>query len=222
MAASEEEADGERREGGGGRRRRNGEVTEREPRERREISPHAACHHLRALFFPHHRSSHCAHHCPDPRWMAMSDDDPPPRLPNDRDGARVQNAAARSLFVIPPSLKRVFDRFPLVCYADNELPLRAPSTKSSEPALYVFTTAEHARTGRPSFNPACLRWQVRGTRPPTAGMTTATTTTTTLTLCRWAVTDISPPRRHSPSHRPFNQPCEPDGSSAVSATRRRQ
>jgi metaxin len=27
--------------------------------------------------------------------------------------------------------------------------------------LHVFTTEEDAKNGRPSFNPGCLKWQVR-------------------------------------------------------------
>lgn len=65
-----------------------------------------------------------------------------------------------SIFRIPPPLKRVFDKFPLVQYGENELPLRA-SRQKDQHVLHVFTTLEDAKKGRPSFNPGCLKWQVR-------------------------------------------------------------
>jgi hypothetical protein len=65
-----------------------------------------------------------------------------------------------SIFRIPTPLKRIFDKFPLVQYDENELPLRAPKEKSQH-VLHVFTTEKDAKHGRPSFNPGCLKWQVR-------------------------------------------------------------
>lgn len=65
----------------------------------------------------------------------------------------------RDLFAIPPPVKRVFDKVPLVTYEANELPARAPRDRG-ENVLYVFTTEDDAQNGRPSFNPSCLRWQV--------------------------------------------------------------
>lgn len=65
-----------------------------------------------------------------------------------------------SIFRIPAPLKRVFDKFPLVQYAENEFPLRAPKGKDQH-VLHVFTTEKDAKDGRPSFNPGCLKWQVR-------------------------------------------------------------
>jgi len=65
-----------------------------------------------------------------------------------------------SIFRIPAPLKRVFDKFPLVQYDENELPLRAPKDKSQH-VLHVFITDKDAKKGRPSFNPGCLKWQVR-------------------------------------------------------------
>ena len=64
-----------------------------------------------------------------------------------------------SIFRIPAPLKRVFDKFPLVQYDENELPLRATKDKSQH-VLHVFTTDKDAREGKPSFNPGCLKWQV--------------------------------------------------------------
>lgn len=65
----------------------------------------------------------------------------------------------RSIFSVPPALKRVFDKFPLITYPENELPIRAPDGRDRH-VLHVFTTPEDAKQGKPSFNPACLRWQV--------------------------------------------------------------
>ncbi|KAI9826441.1 MAG: hypothetical protein M1826_006650 [Phylliscum demangeonii] len=67
---------------------------------------------------------------------------------------------------IPPPLKRLFDRFPLVTYAANSAPWRsaaAVAATTTAPGalvrLYVFSTAADARAGQPSFNPGCLKWQ---------------------------------------------------------------
>lgn len=66
----------------------------------------------------------------------------------------------RNLFALPAPLKRIFDQFPLVTYDANELPERAPKARD-EHVLHIFTTQEDAVRGRPSFNPGCLKWQVR-------------------------------------------------------------
>jgi metaxin len=93
--------------------------------------------------------------------MAMSNDDPPaasqPR-PNNTNLPPVARWHG-SLFSIPPPLKRIFDKFPLVTYGPNELPLRAPRGRE-ENVLHVFTSDEDAANGKPSFNPSCLKWQV--------------------------------------------------------------
>lgn len=65
----------------------------------------------------------------------------------------------RSIFQLPSSVKCVFDKFPLVTYEENSLPLRAPKHQQ-EHVLHVFTTEAGARAGNLSFNPACLKWQV--------------------------------------------------------------
>jgi len=96
----------------------------------------------------------------------MPNDDPPstPSASNESPsqhestGARVRNFG-NSIFTIPAPVKRVFDKFPLVTYDANELPLRAPRSRDRN-VLHVFTTREDAKKGKPSFNPACLRWQV--------------------------------------------------------------
>ncbi|KAK6422796.1 hypothetical protein LTR95_016618 [Oleoguttula sp. CCFEE 5521] len=80
-------------------------------------------------------------------------------MTQDDAAAPAQQAPRRqSLFRLPTPVKRVFDRFPLVTYEENELPLRS-TVRDSGNVLHVFTTVEEARTGRPSYNPGCLRWQ---------------------------------------------------------------
>lgn len=61
---------------------------------------------------------------------------------------------------IPGPLQRLFDHFPLATYPANELPARSPRP-SSLPTLYIFASEEDAARGNPSFNPSCLKWQVR-------------------------------------------------------------
>ena len=65
----------------------------------------------------------------------------------------------RSFFSIPPTVKHVFDKFPLITYDENDLPLWAPTSRQ-ENVLHVFVSEEGSRKGRPSFNPTCLKWQV--------------------------------------------------------------
>lgn len=75
-----------------------------------------------------------------------------------RPGTEQESTGFRSLFSIPPPVKRVFDKFPIVTYEANELPIRAPRGRGNN-VLHVFTTPEDAKDERPSFNPACLKWQ---------------------------------------------------------------
>ena len=98
------------------------------------------------------------------QWVAMSNDEPQPpdRSPIPSQVARPSPTAAqetRGLFSIPPPLKRIFDKFPLVTYPANAQPSRARPIQN-ENVLYIFTTKDDARQGRPSFNPSCLKWQV--------------------------------------------------------------
>ncbi|CAK4032228.1 Hypothetical predicted protein [Lecanosticta acicola] len=67
-------------------------------------------------------------------------------------------AHQRSIFSLPPTVKRIFDKFPLVTYEANPLPIRSPKNRE-EHVLHVFGSEEGVREGRPSFNPGCLRWQ---------------------------------------------------------------
>lgn len=64
-----------------------------------------------------------------------------------------------NFFSIPLPVKLLFDKVPMVVYAPNELPQRAPRS-ARVPSLYVFSTVKDAAAGRPSFNPSCLKWQV--------------------------------------------------------------
>ncbi|KAK4546887.1 hypothetical protein LTR36_001619 [Oleoguttula mirabilis] len=95
----------------------------------------------------------------------LNDDPPPARNSSDQRldaSSRAQKPTtdkpSRSFFTIPPPVKRIFDKFPLVTYAENELPSRAPKERGKH-VLHIFTSEEDARKGRPSFNPACVKWQ---------------------------------------------------------------
>lgn len=65
----------------------------------------------------------------------------------------------KNAFQLPKPLKELFEKFPLVTYAPNSDPLRAPSSRNKH-TLYVFTSQSGAGSGAPSFNPSCLKWQV--------------------------------------------------------------
>ncbi|KAF4308299.1 hypothetical protein GTA08_BOTSDO03800 [Botryosphaeria dothidea] len=69
-----------------------------------------------------------------------------------------KRSALSSITTVPAPVKRLFDKFPLVTYAANELPHRAPRERQ-RPQLYIFTTEDGAQRGEPSFNPSCLKWQ---------------------------------------------------------------
>ncbi|GAB7350407.1 hypothetical protein MBLNU459_g1023t1 [Dothideomycetes sp. NU459] len=64
----------------------------------------------------------------------------------------------RDMFAVPEAAKRVFGKFPLVTYAPNQRPLRAPARRDAH-TLYIWTTAAGADEGDASFNPTCLKWQ---------------------------------------------------------------
>src|ERR1700753_1525365 len=68
----------------------------------------------------------------------------------------------RSPFSVPAPVKRLFDVFPLVTFPQNELPLRSQQARSAKGhALFCWSTNEDATAGAASFNPTCLKWQVR-------------------------------------------------------------
>lgn len=85
-------------------------------------------------------------------------------LPAQQDEVPSSSSLARGsrrvadFFSIPPPIKTLFDRVPMVVYAPNNLPQRTPRT-TRIPSLYVFSTDKDAAAGRPSFNPSCLKWQ---------------------------------------------------------------
>ncbi|MCJ1366817.1 hypothetical protein MMC16_005947 [Acarospora aff. strigata] len=64
----------------------------------------------------------------------------------------------REIFQVPGPVRQLFDKFPLITYPANELPQRS-SGRGEEHALYLFTTRKGSKTGEPSFNPSCLKWQ---------------------------------------------------------------
>jgi hypothetical protein len=75
-----------------------------------------------------------------------------------KNGTR-SHQSSQGLFAVPTPIKQLFDRFPLATYPVNELPQRAPKHRNTH-VLYVFTSDEGALSGLPSYNPACLKWQV--------------------------------------------------------------
>ncbi|KUJ18420.1 uncharacterized protein LY89DRAFT_706892 [Mollisia scopiformis] len=87
---------------------------------------------------------------------------PPKETPSkedeDQSSFSRQTRKVRDLFSIPPPVKKLFDRVPIVVYAPNQLPQRAPKP-ARIPSLYVFSTSHDAAAGKPSFNPSCLKWQ---------------------------------------------------------------
>lgn len=78
---------------------------------------------------------------------------------------------AGSWLALPTPIRRLFKLFPLVTYPPTPLPCRSPtagaatttttssSSSGQRPRLYIFSSEEDARLGRPSYNPACLKWQ---------------------------------------------------------------
>ncbi len=68
-----------------------------------------------------------------------------------------------SLFSIPPPLKKLFDRVPLITYASNEQPGRSSNLLHGlDHKLFIWTSSKGAEDDAASFNPSCLKWQVSG------------------------------------------------------------
>ncbi|KAL2795079.1 hypothetical protein BJX66DRAFT_175480 [Aspergillus keveii] len=88
----------------------------------------------------------------------MTDDNHGRNIPDQLPDRGREPHRIRDFFSVPAPVKRVFDRFPLVTYPSNELPHCAWPKRHGN-RLFVFTDAEGARRGRPSFNPQCLKWQ---------------------------------------------------------------
>ncbi|KAK2625611.1 hypothetical protein QTJ16_004923 [Diplocarpon rosae] len=92
-------------------------------------------------------------------------DDTEKRQTNDASGDNAgqtsfsgQTGIVRGFFSIPLPIRKLFDQVPVVVYAANPLPQRAPKSVRI-PSLYVFSNSQDAAAGRPSFNPSCLKWQ---------------------------------------------------------------
>ncbi|KAL7901726.1 hypothetical protein HDV63DRAFT_54531 [Trichoderma sp. SZMC 28014] len=63
-------------------------------------------------------------------------------------------------FAVPAPVRELFKIFPLTTLPADPLPERSPERTRPRPRLYVFArTEQDARSGRPSFNPQCLKWQ---------------------------------------------------------------
>ena len=76
-------------------------------------------------------------------------------------GTKTHRPASRtSFFTAPEPIQKLFRRVPLVTYPANELPHRS-RRHTSDNVLYIFTTDAGARMDAPSYNPGCLKWQVR-------------------------------------------------------------
>ncbi|QUC23265.1 uncharacterized protein UV8b_07506 [Ustilaginoidea virens] len=60
---------------------------------------------------------------------------------------------------VPPPVRTLFQRFPLVVHPAEPLPARAPDHPRRRPKLHVFATDHDALRGLPSYNPTCLKWQ---------------------------------------------------------------
>ncbi|KAK8069578.1 hypothetical protein PG994_006194 [Apiospora phragmitis] len=88
---------------------------------------------------------------PGPATTTSSMHTPAPAAPH-------RTAPRSSWFTIPEPLRLVFNQFPLVTYAPNELPVRSPFNRDL-PVLYVFASDQGALKGLPSYNPSCLKWQ---------------------------------------------------------------
>ncbi|KAI9693778.1 MAG: hypothetical protein M1822_003049 [Bathelium mastoideum] len=56
---------------------------------------------------------------------------------NSQPDASTSRSASHNLFRIPAPIKRIFNRFPLLSYPANELPLRAPRARTQH-ALYTY------------------------------------------------------------------------------------
>jgi metaxin len=68
------------------------------------------------------------------------------------------SAAQSSWFALPPPLKYLFSRFPLLTLPSSPLPLRTAPHRNQH-TLYIFTSHTDAARNAPSFNPTCLKWQ---------------------------------------------------------------
>ncbi|KAK6526255.1 hypothetical protein TWF694_004862 [Orbilia ellipsospora] len=74
-----------------------------------------------------------------------------------------------SMFRAPTFIRTIFDKFPLYSYPVDPSPINSlDKTPSEQPhddlfsknTLYVFSLPGDAQNCSPSFNPACLKWQI--------------------------------------------------------------
>lgn len=86
----------------------------------------------------------------------------PEEKPKPRAKAQLKNLSW-PWFATPQPIKRLFDKFPLETYSENELPQQTAYERDPH-ALYIFATNDGAKAGVPSFNPGCLKWQVSNGR----------------------------------------------------------
>jgi hypothetical protein len=77
-----------------------------------------------------------------------------------RSVAKSSSARPSSYFTAPEPIRQLFEKVPLITYPANDLPHRSRRQKTQH-VLHMFTTAYGARMDSPSFNPSCLKWQVR-------------------------------------------------------------
>ncbi|PNY28841.1 Uncharacterized protein TCAP_01238 [Tolypocladium capitatum] len=135
-------------------------------------------------------------------------------------------ADERGWFAVPPPVRELFKLFPLRVYAADPLPARAPDRTCDRPRLYVFAGEDEARRGRPSYNPSCLKWQVRvrrcGCRVVLGGASELTMVVGVQTYLRIAGVDVDlvPSNNHaSPSGSlPFLLPSSADSRPDVPLT----
>jgi metaxin len=72
--------------------------------------------------------------------------------------ARTSSSSPSSWFSLPPAIRRVFDKFPLVTLPAIPHPQRSPWSRN-EHILYIFQSNDGKLSDGPSFNPSCLKWQ---------------------------------------------------------------
>jgi metaxin len=72
--------------------------------------------------------------------------------------AKTSSPSPSSWFSLPPAIRRVFDKFPLVTLPAVPHPQRSPRSRN-EHILYIFQSDDGKLSDGPSFNPSCLRWQ---------------------------------------------------------------
>lgn len=90
----------------------------------------------------------------------MTTADPPGQLGPGGSHKASTDSTLRGLLAVPAPIKRIFDSVPLTTYAANASPVGALHARDSN-VLLVLATPEDAASGTPSYDPSCLKWQVR-------------------------------------------------------------